>query len=149
MQGRHRRGGLRTTSLVHETYLKLARHEAMRCEDGRHFLAIAAQAMRQVLVDLARVHGTAKRGGARARVPLDLHVAVSAAPNAEVLAVDAALRRLMELDPRRAQIVELRFFGGLTVEETAEVMQLSPATVKREWPLAKAWLHREIRDGDE
>jgi RNA polymerase sigma factor (TIGR02999 family) len=95
------------------------------------------------------VHGAVKRGGARARVPLDRHVAVSPAPNARVLAVDAALHRLTELDPRRAQIVELRFFGGLTVDETAEAMQLSPATVKREWPLAKAWLHREIGDGDE
>lgn len=134
---------------MHETYLKLARHEAKRCDDGRHFLAIAARAMRQVLVDLARTRGASKRGAARARVPLDHDLAVSAAPDAHVLAVDAALRRLAELDPRRAQIVELRFFGGLSVEETAEVMRLSPATVKRAWPLAKAWLHREILDGHE
>ena len=149
VRGRKPRGALRTTSLVHETYLKLAHYEAMRCDNPRHFLAIAAQAMRQVLVDLARGHAAAKRGGARARVPLDQHLAVSEAPDVDVLAVDEALRKLSGLDPRRAKIVELRFFGGLTVEETAEVMRLSTATVKREWPLAKAWLHREICDGEE
>ena len=135
-----------TTSLVHETYLRLARHPDARCSGSDHFLAIAAQAMRQVLVDLARQRKARKRGCDYRRVPLDDHVAVSPIPDVDIFATDQALRKLASIDARRARIVELRFFGGLTVEETARVLGISPATVKREWPLARAWLHREIRE---
>jgi RNA polymerase sigma factor (TIGR02999 family) len=110
-----------------------------------HFFAIAAQAMRRILVDHARAHRAAKRGRDAAMVPLESADAVAAAPPSDVLALDEALTRLAALDARQSQVVELRCFGGLTIEETAEAVGLSPTTVKAEWRLAKAWLHRELQ----
>lgn len=143
---RRRRAGnaMRTTSLVHDTYLRLARSSSATVRDRGHFLAVASRAMRCVLVDHARRDRAAKRGGGRRRVPLDEGLAPAEVAGRDVLAVDAALLRVGAIDPRKARLVELRFFGGLTIEETAEVLDVSPATVKREWTLAKAWLHREI-----
>jgi RNA polymerase sigma-70 factor (ECF subfamily) len=144
---RDRRGAgvPRTTSLVHEAWLRLAPHGALTVRGRAHFLAIAARAMRHVLVDDARRQGALKRGGALARVPID---GLSARiPDPDVLAVDEALKALARLDPRKARVVELRFFGGLELAEAAEVLGVSVATVKRDWALAKAWLHREINAG--
>ena len=135
---------LRTTSLVHDTYLKLAASEGTPCRDREHFLAIAAKAMRWVLVDHARRFGANKRSANGERVELDAGVAKSDILPANLLAIDEALTRLAALDERRARIVELRFFGGLTVEETATILGISTPTVKRDWRLARAWLYREI-----
>ena len=136
----------RTTSLVHEAWLRLQPHGALTVRGRAHFLAIAARAMRHVLVDDARRQRALKRGGELARRPLVDQLAARV-PDPDVLAVDEALTRLSGLDPRKARVVELRFFGGLDVAETAEVLAVSPATVKRDWALAKAWLHREINAG--
>ena len=135
---------LDTTAVVHEAYLKLARHGGMAFEDRQHFLAVASTAMRQVLLDHARQHLSARRGGGAAHVPLteaDTAVAVQAH---EILALDDALNRLAALDPHLARIVELRYFGGLTIEETAQALQVSDATIKRAWRRARAFLHREL-----
>ena len=137
---------LQTTALVHEAYLRLAGQRQARWENRSQFFAIAAQQMRRILVDYARSHGTSKRGGAAAKVSLDKAVAFLGEPSTDVLAVDESLTKLAALDPEQARITELRFFGGLTVEETAEVIGISPATVKREWTMAKAWLTREVRN---
>ena len=135
---------LQPTALVHEAYLKLVDQRRVRWQNRAHFFAIAAHVMRRLLVDHARAHGAAKRG-AGARVPL-LDVDASAeAPDIEILALDAALDRLEAIDRRRSQLVELRFFGGLTVDETAVVLGVAPITVKRDWALARAWLYRELR----
>jgi RNA polymerase sigma factor (TIGR02999 family) len=132
------------TALVHEAYLKLVDQRRVRWQSRAHFFAIAAHVMRRVLVDHARAHGAAKRG-AGARVPLqDIDASVEG-PDIEILALDAALDRLAAIDQRRSQLVELRFFGGLTVDETAVVLGVAPITVKRDWALARAWLYRELR----
>ena len=139
-----RRGNVQcTTSLVHEAWLRLAPHGGLTVRGRAHFLAIAARAMRHVLVDDARRRAALKRGGELARVPL-VDLLSARTPDPDVLAVDEALTRLSKLDPRKGRVVELRFFGGLDVGETAEVLSVSVATVKRDWALAKAWLHREI-----
>jgi RNA polymerase sigma factor (TIGR02999 family) len=132
---------LNTTALVHEAYLKL--HGASRFEpvDRRHFFAVAARAMRQIIVDHARSRGAQKRGGEFHRVDLDAATIASDDSGAAVLALEDALRKLGELDQRLARVVELRFFGGLTVEETAEVLQVDPRTVKRDWRKARAVLY--------
>jgi RNA polymerase sigma factor (TIGR02999 family) len=138
---------LHTTTLVHEAYLKLFGQRAIHWQNRRHFFAIAAQLMRRILVDHARRELRAKRGGAAAHVELteaDRQQAGGALESPDALALDAALQKLEALDPDQARIVELRFFGGLTVEETAAVMDVSPATIKREWALAKGWLYREL-----
>lgn len=135
---------LQATALVHEMYVRLVDRSALTWENRAHFFGVAAQAMRQILVDHARSRGASKRGGQRHRVTLDEALAVSAEPSIELLAIDEALIALAELDPAQARLVELRYFGGLTVEETAEVLDVSPTTVKREWRLAKAWLHRRL-----
>lgn len=138
---------LQPTALVHEAFFKLVDQRHVRWQNRAHFFGIAAQAMRRILVDHARAHARIKRGGSAVQVTLDETVRADAADAVDMIAVDGALRRLAALDPRQAQIVELRFFGGLTVEESAEVLSLSPATIKREWSMAKAWLFTELRSG--
>jgi len=147
MLGQRRGHTLRTTDLVNEAYLKLAHLKEREWDDRIHFLSVASRAMRSVLVDYARKRRYAKRGGDRVRVSIGDAGLVSEQPVAEVLAIDEALGRLSGLDPRKSQIVELRFFGGLSIEETAAVVALSPRTVKREWERARAWLRRELRQG--
>jgi RNA polymerase sigma factor (TIGR02999 family) len=135
---------LSPTALVHEAYLKLVDQRKVHWENRVHFFAIAAHVMRRVLVDHARAHQAAKRG-ADARVPL-LDVDVAAEPrDVDLLALDLALDRLSQVDERQSQLVELRYFGGLTIEETATVLSVSPATVKNDWAFARAWLFRELR----
>jgi RNA polymerase sigma-70 factor, ECF subfamily len=135
---------IHTTALVNEAYLRLVDYRRVRPKDRAHFIAIAAQAMRRILVDRARFARTAKRGGAARPLPLDEAAEVALEHSREVLALDAALTRLVAFDARKAQIVELRYFGGLTIEETAEVVGISTPTVEREWRAAKLWLYREI-----
>lgn len=142
-----RRGGdasPRTTSLVHETYLRLAGTEP-EVRDERHLLAIAARAMRFILVDRARRSGAVKRGGENpAPLPSSDSGPAASVPSADLIALDEALRRLAAVDPRKADVVDLRFFGGLGVDETATVLGVSRATVKRDFLLARAWLFREL-----
>lgn len=135
---------IQATALVHEAYLRLLKDKARHWQNRAHFLAIAATAMREILVERARARGAAKRGGARDRITLDeASLAVPDQP-IDLDAIDEALTRLARLDPRQARIVELRFFGGLTVEEAAAVLGISPATLKREWSVARAWLRRAL-----
>ena len=134
---------LQTTGLVHEAYLRLVDQRRTTWQKRAHFFGIAAQAMRRLLVDHARRRRAHKRDAGRL-VTLDDNLAGPAADADELLAVDAALERLRGLDPRQAQLVELRYFAGLTIEQTAEALQISPATVKRDWLSAKAWLQREL-----
>lgn len=143
--GRERPGhSLPSTALVHEAYLKLVDQRRVRWQNRAHFFAIAAQQMRRILVDHARAHGAAKRG-AEVTVPLT-GVDLGADPPApDLLALDEALDRLARIDARQSRLVELRFFGGLTVEETAAVLGVAPITVKRDWALARTWLYRELR----
>jgi RNA polymerase sigma factor (TIGR02999 family) len=142
---------LQPTALVHEAFLRLLRLPPGSVQNRVHFFALAAQAMRRILADHARRHRAAKRGGNAVRVPLVLVEggAPAAAAGDDVAAddLDAALEDLAKLDERQARVVELRFFGGLSIEETAEVLAVSPATVKRDWLVARAWLHRELRGG--
>jgi RNA polymerase sigma factor (TIGR02999 family) len=135
---------LQTTALVHEAYLRLVDHPELNCETRHHFFAVAAQVMRHVLVDYARARCRAKRGGGTAPLPLEDVAVISAERADEVVAVDAALESLMAVDVRKGRIFELRHFGGLSVEEAAEVLQVSPATVARDWRMAKAWLRRAM-----
>jgi RNA polymerase sigma-70 factor (ECF subfamily) len=138
---------LQTTALVHEVYLRLAGRSQLRVEDRRHFFAIAARAMRQLVVDHARRQAAGKRGGSQRMVPLDGAEIPVAGRAAEIVAIDAALDRLAAHDARLSQVVELRFFGGLSVEETADVLGSSPRTVKRDWRKARAFLYRELTEG--
>jgi RNA polymerase sigma factor (TIGR02999 family) len=138
---------LQATALVNEAYIRLISEKAHNWQNRTHFLAIAALSMRQILVQRARRRNAAKRGGDPERIALDeqLLPAEGGGPGeVDVLALDEALTRLAELDERQAKVVELRYFGGLTVEETAEALDVSPATVKRHWMLARAWLKREL-----
>ena len=135
---------LQATALVHEAFIKLVDQRAVRWQNRAHFFGIAAQAMRRILVDHARAHSAEKRGSGERAVSLDEAVALVGAPSVDLLALDEALTRLTTIDPQQSRVVELRFFGGLTIEETAEVMDVSPATVGREWTLAKAWLYAEL-----
>jgi RNA polymerase sigma factor (TIGR02999 family) len=137
---------LQPTALVHEAFLKLVDQRAVQWQNRAHFFGIAAQAMRRILVDHARAHGADKRGAGERKVSLDVVDVPGAMPSVDVLALDEALTRLAARDPQQSQVVELRFFGGLTMEETAEVMGTSPATVGREWTMAKAWLYAELGD---
>jgi len=136
---------LGTTALVNEAWFELAKLERIRWESRSHFLALAAQAMRRVLIDYAVARRSQKRGGGRTPEPLedDALVAVTERPD-EFIALDEALQRLTAINERHARIVECRFFGGMSVEETADVLGTSPATVKRDWALARAWLNREL-----
>src|SRR5262249_12737241 len=135
---------LQTTALVNEAYLRLVDQSSLQWQNRAHFFAVAARIMRHILVDYARARHNAKRGGRAMKVTLDEEAGVLTERAAEMGALDGALAALAEFDPRRGQIVELRFFGGLSVEETAEALNVSPGTVAREWTLAKAWLQREI-----
>ena len=138
---------LQPTALVHEAFVKLVDQRAVQWQNRAHFFGVAAQLMRRILVDHARERAADKRGGGFHRVPLDDALAVSASSQIDVLAVDDALNRLAAIDPDQVRLVELRFFGGLTIEETAEVLGWSSGSVKREWTVAKAWLQREISGG--
>ena len=136
---------LQPTALVNETYLRLAGVQRVQWQDRAHFLALSARVMRRILIEWARARRVQKRGGAGARLSLDDACLVTGQPSYDVLALDEVLERLAALDPRRASVVELRFFGGLTIEEAAAALQLSTDTVTRDWKLAKAWLAREMR----
>ena len=135
---------LQPTALVHEAYLRLMKDKPDRWQNRAHFCAIAAHSMRQILIERARARGAQKRGGARQRVTLDDALVAGGERSIDLLALDEAMERLAAFDPDQARLVELRFFGGLTVEETAEAMDISPATVKRHWTVACAWLAREL-----
>jgi len=135
---------LGTTGLVHEAYLELARFEHIRWHGRAYVLAAASQAMRRILIDYALARRTQKRGGGIAVVPLDDAVAMAVSRSDTLLALDEALDRLAALSPRSARVVECRFFGGMNIEETAEALAISPATVKREWGVARAYLNREL-----
>ena len=140
---------LQPTALVHEAYLRLAHRNSPDWQDRVHFFAMAAQMMRQILVDHARKQGAAKRGANAVTIELDESSAISRQPTLDLLALDDAMKSLASLDPRQCQIVELRFFGGLSIEETAQVMHISPATTKREWATARLWLHNAMTRGAE
>ena len=142
---------LQTTALVNEVYLRLVDIKQVSWQDRAHFFAIMARMMRRVLTDFARSRNYQKRGGAPLYVSFDEALAVSEEKDAEIVAVDEALSALAAVDARKGQVVELRFFGGLSVEETAEVLKVSPETVKRDWRFAKSWLHRALsgEKGDE
>ena len=137
---------LQTTALVHEAYLKLVDQRNANWQNRMQFFSAAAQVMRHVLVDYARRHRAFKRGGDYCRLSLDQAVLSSEEKDAGLLALNEALNNLAAIDPQQSRVVELRVFGGLTVEETAEALGISARTVKREWSMAKAWLHRQIRN---
>jgi RNA polymerase sigma factor (TIGR02999 family) len=139
---------LQSTALVHEAYLRLTGTNPPSWQNREHFFGIAAHVMRQILVEYARARSAAKRGGPSVcKLTLDDALGIQQKTDVDVIALDGALDRLSELDPQQSRIVELRFFAGLTIEDTAEVMGISPATVKRDWTSARAWLHREIAGG--
>jgi RNA polymerase sigma factor (TIGR02999 family) len=135
---------LQPTALVNEAYLRLAELREMRWQDRAHFVAMAARLMRRVLVDIARSKGYQKRGQRPRQVSLDPSLIAPAAPAEDVVALDEALTKLAALSSRRARVIELRFFGGLSLEETAEALSVSSETVKRDWRLSRAWLHKEL-----
>lgn len=135
---------LQPTALVHEAYMRLMSQNSVSWQNRAHLLAISARMMRRILLNHAEARGTAKRGANAPRLTLDVALDVLDQRDVSANALHAALRELEMLDPRQGQIVELRFFGGLTVEEAAEVLGISPATVKREWAIAKLWLQREL-----
>jgi RNA polymerase sigma factor (TIGR02999 family) len=139
---------LQATALVNEAYLKLIDQRNVQWQNRAHFLGIAARLMRRILIDHARRRGRAKRGSAATHITLVEGLAASEPRDVDAIALDDALVALEKLDPQQAQMVELRFFGGLTVEETAEVLGISEGTVKREWRVAKAWLYRHIQTGE-
>jgi RNA polymerase sigma factor (TIGR02999 family) len=138
---------LQATALVNEAFLRLTDARRVRWQDRAHFLVISARLMRRVLVDHARSRGSGKRGGGAERVTLDEGVAASPEPAVDVLALDRALEALAAVDVRKSRVIELRFFGGMSVEETADALHVSPDTVKRDWRLAKLWLLHEL-DGE-
>jgi RNA polymerase sigma factor (TIGR02999 family) len=146
---RRERGGhtLQATALVNEAYLRLVDQRSVRWQNRAHFFAIAARLMRRILIDYARRRHYAKRGGGAPQVSLDEAAVLSDERAADLVALDEALLDLASIDPQQSRVVELRFFGGLTVEETAEVLKLSHDKVKREWSTAKAWLYREMSTG--
>lgn len=138
---------LQSAELVNEAYLRLVRMNPPQWESRTHFFAIAAHLIRQILVDYARRHGAGKRGAGQGTLPLEDASQLSSARGIDVVVLDDALKGLAELDPRKAKVVELRFFGGLTFAETAEVLDVSAVTVSRDWSTARAWLHREMNRG--
>jgi len=137
---------LQTTALVNEIYVQLIDLRGVSWRDRAHFFALSSRLIRRVLIDAARAKAAQKRGGRASHVELDENLLVSQEPRADVIALDDALTALAAIDERKSQVVELRFFGGLGIEETAEVLKVSPETVKRDWKLAKAWLRRELRN---
>lgn len=137
---------LQSAALVHEAYLRLLDQHPFNSENRAHFLAVASRLMRQILVDYARTHGAAKRGAER-RADLDASLVLPQVRSTDVVALDDALNGLAKLDGQQSRIVELRFFGGLSTEEIAEALDISPSTVKRDWNVAKAWLTRQMKKG--
>src|SRR4030095_5752941 len=138
---------LQTTALVNEAYLRLVGAKDVRWQNRAHFFAVSARLMRRILVDFARAKHDLKRGGGALQVSLDDTLAVSAAPSADLLALDEALTRLVALPPRQAEVVEMRYFGGLSEEEVAQVLKVSLRTVQQDWRLARLWLYSETRSG--
>ena len=136
---------LQATALVNEAYLRLIKTQGMNWQSRAHFLAMAARLMRRILVDFARSKQYLKRGGGAVNVSLDRDVALSVEPGRDLVALDDALAALAKVDERKSRVIELRFFGGLSVNETAEALQVSPETVMRDWKMAKAWLLRQLR----
>lgn len=135
---------LQTTALINEVYLRLVDFQNVRWQDRAHFFAVCARLMRRILVDFARSRDSLKRGGERRKVTLDEGMVYSSGTSAQLLALEEALTRLAQIDSRKSSVVEMRFFGGLTVKETAEVLKVSVDTVMRDWGMARAWLLREI-----
>jgi RNA polymerase sigma factor (TIGR02999 family) len=148
LRSERREHTLQPTALVNEAYLKLVRQRNIQWQNRAQFFGVAAQLMRRILVDHARANYADKRGGDRVNVSLKNIGAFGTQPTTDVLALHDVLNRLAEIDPDQSRIVELRFFGGLTIEEAAEVMQVSHSTVEREWKIAKAWLKRELTKGE-
>jgi len=138
---------LQSTALVHEAYLRMIDQQAVSWQNRSHFYGIAAQMIRRILVDYARAKQTKKRGEALPKIAFDEAVGAHASEDLDLVALDDALKALAEIDPRQSRIVELRYFAGLSIEDTAEVLQISPATVKRDWTVARAWLKRELVRG--
>ncbi|MGA8366628.1 MAG: sigma-70 family RNA polymerase sigma factor [Candidatus Acidiferrales bacterium] len=136
---------LQSAALVNEAYLRLVRQDAPQWQNRAHFFGVAAQLMRHILVDHARNRLAAKRGAGAPRLALDPELAPARKQEIDLVALDDALAKLASLDPQQGRVIELRFFGGLSIEETAVVLGVSPATVKREWATARAWLHRELK----
>ena len=147
MAGERAGHSLQATALVNEAYLRLINAHDVAWHDRAHFLAVAARVMRRILVDHARAGQYQKRGGDAVRVTLDEALVVASEPDQDFVALDEALTALAAVDARKSQVVEMRFFGGLTLEETAEALQVSRDTVKRDWKMAKLWLLRELRGG--
>lgn len=135
---------LQTTALVHEAYFRLIDSKSVKWQNRAHFFAVSAQLMRRILVDFARSRHNLKRGGGTRQLSLNNALTISDEQGMDLVALDDALLALAALDPRQSQVVELKFFGGLSVEETAEVLKVSPGTVRRDWSLARAWLNREL-----
>jgi RNA polymerase sigma-70 factor (ECF subfamily) len=146
MKGERSGHSLQTTALVNEAYMRLVDYERMQWQNRAHFFAVSAQLMRRILVEHARRHNL-KRGGGMQHVSLDEASMVDGDQDTDLVALDDALNGLARIDPRKVQVVEMRFFGGLSVEETAEVLKVSPVTVKRDWRAARAWLYRELTGG--
>ena len=146
LRGERQDHSLQTTALVNEAYLRLVDHTRMQWQDRAHFFAVSAQVMRRILVDHARRRNV-KRGRGLPHVSLDEATIIGGERSTDLAALDDALKLLAERDPRKAQVVEMRFFGGLSVEESAEVLGVSPVTVMRDWRIAKAWLYRELSSG--
>jgi RNA polymerase sigma factor (TIGR02999 family) len=147
MGGERQGHTLQATALVNEAYLRLAGGEGFEWRDRAHFYAVCAQVMRHVLIDHARAHARDKRGGGAPHVSLDEAALMGGGGASELVALDEALRELERLDPQKGRVVELRYFAGLSIEETAEVLNVSPTTVRREWRRAKAWLYRALAGG--
>ena len=140
---------MQTTALINEAYLRLIDWENVRWQSRAHFFGVAAQVMRRILVDFARSRHSARRGGGAQQISLDVAITIHEDRSAELIALDDALKSLAKIDPRKSQVVELKFFGGLSAEETAEALKVSKRTVEREWSLARAWLYRELQGKDE
>ena len=146
LSNEYKRRTIQTTELVHEAYLRLVGNKNLSLENRKHFFGSIANSMRQILVDNARQRNAVKRGSGKTKITLDKVAVLSSEKDEEILALNDALTKLDSFDKRLSRIVELRFFTGLTVEETAEILSISPATVKRDWRLAKAWLYKEMEN---
>jgi RNA polymerase sigma factor (TIGR02999 family) len=144
LRGERSNHTLQSTALVHEAYLRLAHESTRQFANRAHFFAVAARLMRQILVDFARNHRAAKRGGGAYRLTVNEAMASPGDRDMDLLALDRALEQLAQLDPQQSRIVELRFFCGLSIEETSDIIGVSPATVKRDWATARTWLHRQM-----